>query len=328
MSAVSPSSNNRPLGLLVTDNIWGAYEAEIRSIAPGVEPVIYVGDDPLSDDQLSNVEVAFLSSDIWPNRIRGISVSVLKAPRLKWMQTFSAGVDNPFFGQLLQRGVRLTTASGATASPIAQTVVLYMLALSRDMRTWMRKQDRREWLQHPVEELDGGRLLVVGMGPIGEEVARLGVALGMEVTGVRRTPRGDEPCHTITLEEMHDALATADWVVLALPLTADTRGMFDAATFARMKRGARFINVGRGELVNEAALVDSLQAGHISGAGLDVFEVEPLPPDSPLWDMENVIVTPHNSGTSSRSLGRVVRIFLDNLRRYVDNQPLRNLVEG
>lgn len=314
--------------LLVTDTIWSTYESDIRRIAPGVEPVVYRGDDPVADDVLADVEVAFLSSDIWPDRIRGISVSVLKAPNLKWMQTFSAGVDNPFFGQLLSRGVRLTTASGATASPIAQTVVLYMLALSRDMRSWMRKQDARDWNQHPVEELDGARLLVIGMGPIGEEVARLGVSLGMEVTGVRRTPRGDEPCRTITFAAMADSLPEADWVVLALPLTDDTRSMIDAATLAQMKRGARFINVGRGELVDETALIDALESGHIGGAGLDVFEVEPLPVDSPLWGMENVIITPHNSGTSGRSLGRVVHIFLDNLRRYVSDEPLRNHVDG
>ena len=314
--------------ILLSDTVWDAHGDAIRRIVPDVRPVVYVGDEPVPDEILEDVEVAFLSSDVWPDRIRGISISVLKAPNLRWMQTFSAGVDSPFFAQLRGKGVRLTTASGATASPIAQTVVLYMLALSRDMRSWMRKQDAREWKQHPIDELDGSRLAVVGMGPIGEEIARLGVALGMDVIGVRRTPTGHEPCPTVTFDELPNVLRRSDWVAVALPLTPGTLGMFGDAEFAAMRPGARFINVGRGELVDEPALVRALHTGHLAGAGLDVFATEPLPVDSPLWAMDNVIITPHNSGTSQRSLGRVVEIFLDNLERYLNGRDLRNEVSG
>lgn len=312
--------------LLVSDNIWNLHGETITSICPDVQPIIYVGDDPLPDDQLANVDIAFLSSDVWPDRIRGISISLMKTPKLQWLQTFSAGVDSPFFLQLMERGVTLTNASGAAASPIAQTAILYMLALSRNMRQWDRNQQQRVWQQHQFDELDGANLAVIGMGSIGAEIARLGVALNMNVEACRRTPSGDEPCPTFPLTQLDDVLARADWVASALPLNKDTEHIFDARRFGLMKKGARFINVGRGELCDEPALVDALQSGHLGGAGLDVFAVEPLPQDSPLWGMDNVIVTPHSSGTSGRSGSRAAQIFLANFERWVKGEQLRNVV--
>lgn len=310
--------------LLVSDTVWHGIGAEIRRLAPDLEVILYEGDQPLDDETLARVTLAFFSADTWPDRSRGIVLSILKAPQLKWLQTFSAGIDSPFFGDLMARGVRLTTASGATASPIAQTVVMYMLALSRDLRTWMRAQDKREWERHSFDELDGSSLAVVGMGPIGLEIARLGTALGMHVEGVRRRPVGDEPCTTHAMSDLDEVLARSQWVACALPLTDDTRGLFDARRFGLMPRGARFMNVGRGELVDEEALIGALESGHLAGAGLDVFATEPLAATSPLWGMDNVIVTPHNSGTSTSTAGRATAIFLDNLGRWVRGESLVN----
>ena len=320
------TTENTDLVLLVSDNVWQREEAAIRAIAPSVTPVIYVGDDPIDDDIIPTINAAFYSSDLWPERSRGIALSILKATNLKWLHTFSAGVDNPFFVQLMERGVRLTNSSGATASPIAQTAILYMLALSRNVRAWFQHQDAHEWQRHEFAELDSAHLVVVGMGPIGNEIARLGVALNMNVTGIRRTPVGDEPCPTFTFADLDRVLANADWVAVALPLTPDTRDMFDAERFTTMKKGAFFVNVGRGELVDEPALIHSLQSGHLAGAGLDVFAVEPLPEDSPLWNMPNVIITPHSSGASALSGRRAEKIFIDNLGRWVNGSPLRNEV--
>lgn len=310
--------------LLVSDNVWRSVGDEIRRLAPDLEVILYEGDEPLDDETLSRVTLAFFSADTWPDRSRGIVLSILKSPRLKWLQTFSAGIDSPFFGDLMARGVRLTTASGATASPIAQTVVLYMLALSRDLRSWMRAQDRRTWERHTFDELEGSSLAVVGMGPIGLEIARLGAALGMRVEGIRRRPSGDEPCPTHPMSDLDDVLSRSQWIACALPLTDETRGVFDARRFALMPRGARFMNVGRGELVDEDALVAALESGHVAGAGLDVFATEPLPATSPLWGMDNVIVTPHNSGSSTSTAGRATAIFLDNLGRWVRGESLVN----
>ena len=310
--------------LLVSDTVWRDHGTQISEIAPDLEVVVYEGDEPIDDERLAAVTLAFFSSDTWPDRSRGIVVSILKSPHLRWLQTFSAGVDSPFFVDLMRKGVRLTTASGATASPIAQTAIMYMLALSRDLRSWMRAQDAREWSRHTFDELDGASLAVVGMGPIGREIARLAAALGMRVEAVRRTPTGDDPWPVHGMDALDGVLARSRWVACALPLNDDTRGIFDARRFALMPEGAYFVNVGRGELVDEDALVSALKSGHLGGAGLDVFAVEPLPAESPLWAMDNVIVTPHNSGSTTSTGGRSVGIFLDNLARLAEGRPLVN----
>jgi len=315
-----------PVTLLVSDNVWARHGDAIRSISPGVTPVIYEGNEVLPDEIISTINTVFYSSDLWPERSRGFVLSLLKANSVKWMHTFSAGVDSPFFVQLMERGIRLTNSSGATASPIAQTTVLYMLALSRNVRAWYQHQEKHEWTRHEFAELDGARLAVIGMGPIGIETARLGVALNMNVEAIRRTPTGTEPCSTFSFDQLSRVLGHADWVAVALPLTDNTRQIFNAETFAIMKPGAHFINVGRGELVDEEALIAALRSEHLAGAALDVFATEPLSPDSPLWDMDNVIITPHSSSASAQSGLRSEDLFLKNLARYVAGEPMLNEV--
>ena len=315
-----------PITLLISDNVWGRHADAIRAISPGITPIIYEGNEILPDEIISTINTVFYSSDLWPDRSRGFVLSIMKAASVKWMHTFSAGVDSPFFVQLMERGIRLTNSSGATASPIAQTTVLYMLALSRNVRAWFQHQEKHEWARHEFAELDGARLAVIGMGPIGIEIARLGVALNMNVEAIRRTPTGNEPCPTFSFDQLHGVLARADWVAVALPLTDNTRQIFNAETFAIMKPGACFLNVGRGELVDEESLVAALQSGHLAGAALDVFATEPLPTNSPLWDMDNVIITPHSSSASAQSGLRSEDIFLKNLARYVAGEPMLNEV--
>lgn len=291
-----------------------------------MEVVVYEGEDPLPQDVLDRITIAFFSQDLWPERSRGFVLSVMGALNLQWFHTFSAGVDSPFFVDLMKRGVRLTNSSGATASPIAQTAILYMLALSRNVRAWFQHQDKHEWQRHNFVELDGAHLAVIGMGPIGEEIARLGVALNMNVEAIRRTATGTEPCPTFGFDKLNEVLHRADWVAVALPLADETRNIFDEHRFAQMKQGAHFINIGRGELVDEPALIATLQSGHLAGAALDVFATEPLPTDSPLWDMPNVIVTPHSSGASPRAGLRSEALFVSNLRKFLTNEPLVNEV--
>ncbi len=315
-----------PVTLLVSDNVWARHGDAIRSISPGVTPIIYEGNDVLPDEIIPTINTVFYSSDLWPERSRGFVLSILKATSVKWMHTFSAGVDSPFFVQLMERGIRLTNSSGATASPIAQTTVLYMLALSRNVRAWFQHQEKHEWTRHEFAELEGARLAVIGMGPIGIEIARLGVALNMNVEAIRRTPTGTEPCSTFSFDQLSRVLGHADWVAVALPLTDNTRQIFNAETFAIMKPGAHFINVGRGELVDEEALIAALRSEHLAGAALDVFATEPLSPDSPLWDMDNVIITPHSSSASAQSGLRSEDLFLKNLARYVAGEPMLNEV--
>lgn len=319
------TSSDRPV-LLIGDNVWGRHGSAITSFAPDMEVVVYQGEEPLPHDVLDRITIAFFSQDLWPERSRGFVLSVMGAKNLQWFHTFSAGVDSPFFIDLMKRGVRLTNSSGATASPIAQTAILYMLALSRNVRAWFQHQDKHEWQRHNLVELDGANLAVIGMGPIGEEIARLGVALNMNVEAIRRTATGKEPCPTYGFDKLNEVLNRADWVAVALPLADETRNIFDEDRFAQMKVGAHFINIGRGELVDEPALIAALQSGHLAGAALDVFATEPLPTDSPLWDMPNVIVTPHSSGASPKAGLRSEALFVSNLQKFLNNESLINEV--
>jgi D-2-hydroxyacid dehydrogenase (NADP+) len=310
--------------ILVSDQVEARYAARLEELAPGV-PRVIVGPEAVAGDA-SAVEVAFFSGDFFPDRTRDFVLALRDAAGLRWLHTFSAGVDHPWFQVLRKRGVRLSTSSGAHAAPIAHTVLLYLLALARDLPAWMDAQRRHAWERHRSRDLDDLVLGVVGLGPIGCEVARLGRALGMRVVGTRRTPRGDEPCETWPLARLDELVALADALVLALPLTDETRRILDAGRLGRMKPGAWLVNVGRGGLVDEAALVESLRSGRLGGAGLDVFEVEPLPPESPLWTLPNVIVTPHNSGDTPGNAPRAALIFLENLSRYARGEALRNEV--
>lgn len=311
-----------PGAILVSDWIEARYGEALRGAAPGW-PLRVLRSDGLDGDP-ADVEVAFFSGDLYPARTRDLARALHGAPRLRWLHSFAAGVDHPWFQGLLARGVRLSNSSGASAVPIAHTVMLYVLALSRDLPGWLREQAERRWSPRDVEDVSGQRLGVVGLGPIGLEVARLAGAFGMEVVGFRRTPRGDEPCEVRRLPDLDAALPGLDWLVLALPLTEDTRRLLDARRLALLPPRARLVNVGRGALVDEAALVQALAAGRLAGAALDVFEVEPLPPASPLWSLPRVLVTPHSAGTGPGNHLRAAELFVDNVGRYVRGEPLRN----
>ncbi len=312
--------------ILVSDAVEARHGAELARIAPKRPRAVLVGEQLEGD--ASAIEICFFSQDIFPDRTRAMAKALVQAPGLRWFQSFSAGVDHPWFQDMLARGIRLTTASGAMAVPIAHTVMLYLLALSRDLPGWLRDQAAHRWNPRDIEDLTGRRLGVIGLGPIGVEVARLGAAFGMQVVGLRRRPRGDEPCETKPLAALDEVLPTLDYAVLALPLTEETRGLLDARRLALLAAYARLVNVGRGELVDERALERALAAGRLAGAGLDVFAEEPLSESSPLWDHPRVVVTPHASGTCPENADRAAAIFLENLARYEAGRPLRNEVAG
>jgi D-2-hydroxyacid dehydrogenase (NADP+) len=312
--------------ILVSDGVEERFGDALEAAAPGVERIVVrPGDDRPDPD---SIEVVYFSGDCFPDRTRELAIPALKAERLRWCHTFSAGVDNGFFQVLLQRGVRLTTSTGAQAVPIAQTVMLYLLALSRDLRGWDRDQAERRWAPRDVVDLQGKTLGVVGLGSIGLEVARLGEAFGMHVIGMRREPRGDEPCETWPLSQLRELFRRADAIVLALPLVEETRGLIDVSVLSAAKPGAWFVNIARGEIVDEPALIDALKDGRLAGAGLDVFATEPLADTSPLWSLPNVIITPHSSGTNRGNHVRASEIFIDNLARYVRGESMRNEVSS
>ncbi len=308
--------------LLISEEVESRFGAALDRIAPGRDRVVLTESGAVGDPKA--IEVAYFSGDVFPERARHFARTLRESEHLRWLHAFGAGVDDPWFQRMLERGVVVTTSSGASAVPIAHSVLGFILSLSRDSPAWMRDQDQRRWNPRPVADLQGKTLIVVGLGPIGLEVARLGGEFGMTVVGLRRTPKGDEPCRVATLERLGEFLPQADFLVLALPLAAETRHILDAAALARMKSDAFVINVGRGALVDEAALIQALESHAIAGAALDVFETEPLPEDSPLWSLPRVIITPHSLGQSPGNYDRATEIFLENLGCYLAGQPLRN----
>lgn len=314
------------MGLFCTDTFADAYADDIAAAAPDLEVIPLRAGQEVRAADIERITVAFFSNDAWPERAAPFFKVALEAPNLEWFHSMSAGVDSPVFSMFLERGARLTTSSGASAAPIAGTVMLYLLALSRDLPGWLRSQSAHEWAPAPFRDLGGQRIVVVGYGPIGAEVVRLATAFRMDPVVVRRSARGDEPCPVRPLSDLATAVSDADAVVVALPLAPETHGIVSVDVIASMPSRAVFVNVGRGELVDQAALTDALSSGRLAGAGLDVFDPEPLPADDALWEIPNVIISPHNSGSSDATAGRVAEIFLDNLGRFARGEPLRNEV--
>lgn len=306
--------------------MWERYGASISTAAPSVEPVLLVDGERVGADDIARLEVAFFSPDVFPDSSANFMRVGLEAANLQWLHVFSAGVDHPVFGMFLDRGVRLTTSSGASATPIAHHVMMGLLAMSRDLPGLLRRQAAHEWADHGIHDLEGATVGIIGMGPIGCETARLATAFGMRPIGMRRTVQGSEPCATWTLARLDELLGMVDHLVLALPLTADTRGIIGARELALVRPGTALVNVGRGELLDEPALIEALQTGHIASAALDVFVEEPLPHDSPLWSLPNVIVTPHSAGSSAAADHRACLTFVDNLERFMAERPLVNEV--
>ena len=258
------------------------------------------------------------------------------ARRLRWIHSAAAGVEANLFPAMVASDVILTNAAGVHAVNIPEHAIGLLCALARNLHTAQQLKAERRWDRYRAiaagggfRQLQGSHLAVVGAGAIGLGVARLGAALGMHVRVLRRRPElpaeGAEA--VVGPGQLHELLGWADFVVIAAALTPETRGMFDAAAFRAMRSSAYLVNVGRGEIVDDAALVDALQTHAIAGAGLDVFVEEPLPAEHPYWTLDNVILTPHVSGYLPDFFTRALDIFLDNLGRFCDGRPLRNVVD-
>jgi phosphoglycerate dehydrogenase-like enzyme len=256
---------------------------------------------------------------------------VAHMPNLKWYHNWFAGVEHLVDEEPFASGrVLLSNASGTHAEPMAQQFFAMLLSWARNLPAFVRAQDQHDWLKGSMEdvfELDGLRLLVVGLGAIGQRIAELGAAFGMSVVGVRRNPADSDGIAVVGPDKLMDELATADVVVNVAPLTPETNGLFDRAAFEAMKPTCIFSNLGRGKSVDQDALVAALRERVIAGALLDVTEPEPLPSDSPLWGMQNVLISPHTGGWTPRYLERTWPIFIENVRRYVNGSPLINRID-
>ncbi|MGE0543195.1 MAG: D-2-hydroxyacid dehydrogenase [Dehalococcoidia bacterium] len=252
------------------------------------------------------------------------------AERLRWIQALSAGVDR-LDPRVLER-ITLTNGNGLGAEPIAEHVICHLLMLARGAPVFMRRQVEHHWDRSgQSREIAGMTMGIIGMGAIGSAVARRARALGLRVLAIRRSVMqrspdlvADEVCPP---DDLPYLLGASDVVVLATPLTPETRGLIGAPQLRAMRPGSYLINIARGGVVDEPALIAALSEGHLGGAGLDVFAEEPLRADSPLWDLPNVIITPHVAASSERYMDRVEDLVCDNMRRYLDGKPLRNVVD-
>ena len=287
-----------------------------------------------------DADLAFLSRDV-----TGLSTkhellphtqafhdALRRAPSLRWVHAHSAGADRPVYGELRARGVEITTSSGANAGVVVQTALAGVLMLARQFPQLLAAQRAHAW--SPLigsglpRDLAGQTAVIVGWGPIGQGLGTVLAALGLRIVSVRgsEAPAAAPAHRSVSYEQLHTVLPQADWLLLACPLSERTRGLVDAKALATMPAGARVVNVARGEVVDEPALIDALRGGALAGAYLDVFAHEPLSAASPLWELPNVIVTPHTAGHSDGNETRVAGMFLDNLGRWVRNEPLLNRV--
>ena len=295
----------------------------IREAAGGLE-VHYKGG---ADGRLVEVEVALEDRPLLP-----------ELPNLRWFQQWGAGADWLMEHPVLAKSdLIVTNVSGVHAVPISEQILAYLLAFARGLPRAVRNQTAGRWQRGAawpetapgLSELAGKTMLLLGVGAIGERTAKLAKGLELRVVGVRRNPERSAEFvdEMVDLNRLHDVLPDADFVVLTLPLTNDTHHLIGESELRAMKDSAILVNIGRGGLIDERALVRALQEGRLAGAGLDVFETEPLPETSPLWRMENVIVTPHTAGDTPHYDERALAIFLDNLRRYRAGEPLTHVVD-
>jgi phosphoglycerate dehydrogenase-like enzyme len=256
------------------------------------------------------------------------------APNLRWVQGSMAGAGEVAKkAGLLETDVVVTTASGVYSGPLAEFVVMAMLQHAKNLDRLRRDKAEKAWRPAYTESLEGKTLCIVGLGNIGRAVAERARPFGTRIVGVKRAVRDDDPAwrHADELYptgSLHDALDEADYVAVTLPGTPETRHLVDAEAIGAMKRGAYFVNVGRGSVVDEGALVEALRDGRLSGAALDVFEVEPLPRESPLWELEGVIISPHSTDNLPGLTNKLqTDLFCENLRRYLDGESLVNVLD-
>jgi len=311
-----------PITVLLTAELPESVLETLRATSPRVR-LVTPAEFRARPEWLAEAEV--IVGGVGRDRLR-------EAPRLRWLQTTGAGVNGVVTPEVRERGLLITNASGIHAQPIAEHIFGFILMFARNLHRAARRQPEADWkggnLRDGLRMLLGSTLGVLGVGAIGKRTAEFGAVFGMRVIGLKRNP---EPIAGIERvfgpDELHPFLAEAEYVVNTLPLTPATRGLIGPAEFAAMRRDAFFVNIGRGATVQTDALVEALRSGQIAGAGLDVTDPEPLPSDHPLWQMENVILTPHYSGAHPGYFERAGEIVVENLRRYVAGEEMINVVD-
>jgi phosphoglycerate dehydrogenase-like enzyme len=309
--------------------IWyaGLDDGLIRQVqevaATGRVEVVTAVSEEEALQRVTDVEILFGSSS------RKV---VQRGERLRWIQPFSAGMDGWIYPETIERGITITNAAGVFAVHVAEHAFALLLALTRQIPLFIRNQLEHRWggwHGTQVIEVAGGTLGIIGLGGIGTAIAQRGKAFEMRVIAIDPVRTGKLPFVDDLWKPDHldELLGESDVVMIAAPHTAETNKLMGREQFSMMKRTSYLINISRGKIVDQMALVEALKAGWIAGAGLDVCEEEPLPPESELWEMQNVVITPHIAGGSQRRHERMVSFFCENLRRYLNGEPLLNVVD-
>ena len=331
--AIGPGHD--PAAIALTPILSARYReqdlARIRAAAPGAR-IVSISLEGLADGPLEDVEVLLRG----PMPSATFDRLLARCPALKWVHSATAGVERVLTPSARERGLLITNARGVFSDPIAEYIMTMILAVVRRFPELLELQQERTWQPLPARELRDVTIGIVGLGSIGRAVARLATAFGSRVIASRRDPdRGssdgtgipDGLDRIVSHDELPELLAESDFVVLALPLTHTTDGLMGAENLARMRSDAWLINVARGRLVDQRALVRALEAGRLGGAVLDTLIEEPLPPDSPLWTTPGLFITPHTSWSSGRVLDRSIELFCDNLAHFRAGRELENSVD-
>ena len=311
--------------------VVAVFHAPDKPRPPGLEPleraatVAYATTAEELGNALEDADALYVSG----LRCDHLAATWHRARRLRWVHAGGAGVDALLFPELVASDVVLTNSRGVFDRPMAEYVLGLLLAFAKDLPGTLELQARRTWRHRETERLDRARLVVVGAGPIGRAIVQLARAFGMETTVVARSARSSDPelGSVLAASELARALGEADYVVVAAPLTPETVGMIGADELGAMKPSARLVNVGRGSIVDEDALVEALRSRTIAGAALDVFAHEPLALDHPFWDLPGMIVSPHMSGDFVGWKRALSELFLENFGRWLDGRPLLNIVD-
>ncbi|HEY5024657.1 MAG TPA: D-2-hydroxyacid dehydrogenase [Acidimicrobiales bacterium] len=304
---------------------------------PGVDWLLMHEDGGVCDPTGTSIarehahpEIAWGTSDLFRDGAPLVAFFslMLESPGLGWFQSPAAGYEDPVFASMVANGVRITNAH-VNSLPIAEFVMRSVLEEFQNAAQWRDQASGRRWRIHDWREISGTTWLIVGLGGIGTEVAHRARAFGATVIGCRRHPSPTDPTErTVTPDQLDQVVGLADVIVLAAPATPATTNLVDAAFLSRVKRGSVLVNVARGTLVDDDALIESLDSGHVSAAILDVFRTEPLPGDHPFWSHPSIRVTPHNAAGGVGRLARQAELFKENLDRYLDGRPLLNEVTG
>ncbi|HZU06796.1 MAG TPA: D-2-hydroxyacid dehydrogenase [Chloroflexota bacterium] len=315
-----------PIVVALSDRLRGAPAEAVARVSPRIRIVwVSPAGEPLED--VSAAEVLYRGGGLMPPGLRRLLPHL---PRLRWVHTMGAGVDGDLAPELVERDVILTRTRGLHDKPVSEWVMMLLLAVSKRLPELVLAQQARRWQPLDVPVTLAGRTVgIVGYGEIGRAIAARARGFGLRLIATRRRPQPAPELDALyPAEALPELLAQSDYVVICTPLTRETRGLIGERELRAMRPTAWLINVARGEIVQEDALLRALREGWIAGAALDVFSQEPLPPESPLWTAPNLLITPHNAGVRHPQFAaETLAQFIDNLGRYVRGEPLQNVVD-